>query len=256
MVRPGDGTTEDAVGMKRTPLKRKTPLQAKTSLRAKKPLERGRFKANTKVDADGQPKRRARLKPVNVKRRSAAYRRNYGGPDGEHADRVRAMPCAVRGRLTRAEDACEGRVVAAHEDARGMGGCGGGWADLVHLCVKHHEEAGERRTSARVAFEARYGINLSDLADENARPVMAILVREWERLDGYDKEALYGWVRRQLARELEGLNSLAKHAPNGTLALRVGRRLELFADPDAPTGQELWRILKLCDAVGWLGEEK
>ncbi len=183
--------------MKRTEIKRKTPL------RSTKPIARGRVKAVVRTPKVVVRKPRTRVKATNPKRRTAAYARNYGGPDGQHADTIRAMPCACVGRATDPEHRCRGRTVAAHEDARGMGGCGGGWADTLPLCVRHHDEAGERRGSARAAFEARYKIDLRRLADDLAQHYMPNLAKAWTTgtlAPGYDHDALFGWVRRFAAR--------------------------------------------------------
>ena len=115
-----------------------------------KPLERG----------DG-PKRKTPMKRKNPKRKRKLYERNYG----DRAAAVRDMHClvvplhALDQRIT-----CRGRIVAAHVRARGMGGAKGDRRDLVNLCAKHHDEAGEYRTSQRAAFEAKWGVDLMEEA--------------------------------------------------------------------------------------------
>ena len=101
-------------------------------------------------------KRRTPLRQRNPERRARLYARNFG----EHADRVRSLPCLVPG--------CMQRVEACHARARGMGGAKGSWRDLVPLCREHHEEAGEHRTSKRHAFELRHGVSLTLAAAELA----------------------------------------------------------------------------------------
>jgi hypothetical protein len=106
------------------------------------------------------PRRRTKLAPINPKRARAKYLRNFG----PKADWIRSLPCLV--------PACWRETVAAHARARQMGGCGGDASVQVPLCDPHHREAGEYRTSARAAFEARYGL---DLIAEAAR-----LEAEWQ----------------------------------------------------------------------------
>lgn len=98
--------------------------------------------------------RRTPLRRANPERRARAYARNFG----ERADRIRSMPCAVTC------SSCSGRIVAAHAVPRGMGGARGDRRLLVPLCWRHHEEAGEARTSQRAAFEVRFNVCLRALA--------------------------------------------------------------------------------------------
>ena len=127
--------------MKRSPLKRGSPLTRSTRVRASNPA-----------------------------RRAKTFARNFG----ERGEAVRAMGCLVRSRVmesgnfaswTYSPSWCpsggdDRDVQAAHVRARGMGGAKGDRRDLVPLCAKHHAEAGEHRTSARAAFEARYRLDL------------------------------------------------------------------------------------------------
>lgn len=218
--------------MKQTPLKRRTPL------RAKKPIARGRSVA--KLRAPSTPGAARRIRPVNPERRATSYDRNYGGPDGRHADYIRSLPCACRGRSSLPEHDCRGRTEAAHEDARAMGGCGGGWADIGPLCRVHHREAGERRTSQREAFEARYEISLRRVADEHARHYMSDLAKLWVAGalgPGYDREALFGWVRR-----------FCEQADSSNIHHYLGPTLDLFVEGCA-TDDDIRATVALFDAA-------
>ncbi len=134
--------------MKRSPLKRGSPLTRSTRVRASNPA-----------------------------RRAKTFARNFG----ERGEAVRAMSCLVHWRRCQLEADGSPRLTsndairfmqsssmcpasetrqAAHVRARGMGGAKGDRRDLVPLCAKHHAEAGEHRTSARAAFEARYRLDL------------------------------------------------------------------------------------------------
>jgi hypothetical protein len=120
----------------------------------------------------------------NAKRSRETFARNFG----ERGEAVRAMPCLCakhsaawyfndleRHHAAGVPDAfehddpdrprCEGDVQAAHVLARGMGGAKGDRRQLVPLCARHHDEAGEgsakdEQPSKRAAFEALYGIVL------------------------------------------------------------------------------------------------
>jgi len=110
--------------------------------------------------------KRSRVNPTNPERRRDAYERNFG----ERADAVRAMRCLVHrpGVVRLARNACQGDIVAAHVRARGMGGAHGSRFDICPLCARHHDEAGEIRTSKRAAFEAKYGVDLQAEAERIA----------------------------------------------------------------------------------------
>ncbi len=77
----------------------------------------------------------ASLKASNPIRRSAKFERNFGS----HGAFIRSQPCVVLsdGRPDR-RSPCNGRMVAAHTVARGMGGCNGDKRDLVSACWHHH----------------------------------------------------------------------------------------------------------------------
>lgn len=99
----------------------------------------------------------------NAARKAKTYERNFGA----RGEVVRAMGCAVMAKI--AEDRwgdrelgerwalCRGEIEAAHATPRGMGGARGDKRDLAGLCTGHHEEAGERGTSERKAFDELYG---------------------------------------------------------------------------------------------------
>jgi hypothetical protein len=99
-----------------------------------------------------------RLKPRNQTRSTKAFARNYG----DEAAAVRLLPCLAHGRgLIR----CLGPTHVAHVTARGRGGCKGGRFDVVPLCARHHEHAGEAGTSQRADFEELYTLDLRAEAD-------------------------------------------------------------------------------------------
>lgn len=115
--------------------------------------------------------RKQRIKPTNPKRRREAFDRNFG----ERGEAVRAMPCLCGRKPGRVvmNSGCRGPVQAAHTIARGMGGCGGDRRQLVPLCARHHEEAGEgswkpQQPSKRTAFEKRHGLDLKAEAERIA----------------------------------------------------------------------------------------
>ena len=89
---------------------------------------------------------RSRIKPRNAERRAKTFARAFG----PKSDWIRAQPCLVRG--------CRGFTVAAHAIARGAGSAKGDLSHLVPLCQAHHEDAGERGTTDRAAFEALHGL--------------------------------------------------------------------------------------------------
>jgi hypothetical protein len=137
--------------MKRSAITRKTPLARG------KPLER-----TSSLKRTAAPKRRTRVRPTNPERKAETFARNFG-PRGEA---VRAMPClCARGPWSLR---CGQPAEAAHARARGMGGAKGDRRDLVPLSRKHHDEAGEARTSQRAAFELRHGLDLFAEADRIA----------------------------------------------------------------------------------------
>lgn len=103
------------------------------------------------------PTRLTELNPRNPERREKTFARNFGTRG--HA--VREMPCLVRG--------CYQNSHAAHvKGARGMGGANGDRMGLAPLCYGHHMEAGERGTTQRELFEAKYCIDLAVEADRIA----------------------------------------------------------------------------------------
>jgi len=139
----------------------------RTALRRTGSLKRTELSRHTELERGGELERHTEIAPVNRERRRATFARNYGDRGGP----VRALGCLVAiefarcvfdglGAPRRSWAPCQGKVEAAHTRARGMGGAGGDRRDLVPLCSGHHLEAGERRTSARQAFEARYDLDL------------------------------------------------------------------------------------------------
>lgn len=95
--------------------------------------------------------KRTRLNPVNAERRNEAYAKAFGDKSGW----IRAQPCCV--------PRCDGfQIVAAHAIPRGMGGCNGDARHQVPMCQRHHDEAGEHRTSQRRDFERLYWPSATD----------------------------------------------------------------------------------------------
>ncbi len=143
--------------------------------------------------------RTGRVNPVNTERKAKAFARNFG----DEADAVRAMPCLCRGHGAFVR--CSGDVVDAHVVSRGAGG---GRFDVVPLCDGHHTE----QHKGIKTFAARYGLDLRAIADrialehECSRPAepgdlgLRPVARAWANLhgmpEGYDRDALFGWVRR------------------------------------------------------------
>jgi hypothetical protein len=112
-----------------------------------------------------------RNRPIgrNAKRSRETYTRNFG----ERGEAVRAMRCLTLRELGPALVECRGPVQAAHVLARGMGGAKGDRRQLVPLCARHHEEAGEgswkpQQPSKRAAFEKRHGLDLKAEAERIA----------------------------------------------------------------------------------------
>lgn len=81
----------------------------------------------------------------------AARVRAWG--DGKHADRIRALPCAIGGVH------CDTAVHAHH--VRSVG-AGGSERDLVPLCALHHQEL---HTIGRWTFLEKHGVDLRVVAD-------------------------------------------------------------------------------------------
>lgn len=82
---------------------------------------------------------------------TSAQIRSWG--DGQHAARIRQLPCAVGGIH------CAVSVHAHH--VRSVG-AGGSEKDLVPLCAIHHQEL---HTTGRWTFFEKYGVDLRVLAD-------------------------------------------------------------------------------------------
>ena len=150
-------------------------------------------------------KRKTSLKRRNSKRGRAAMARSFG----EEAKAVRAMPCLT---------GSSGPVVAAHVTARGMGAVKGGRFDLVPLTAFNHADAGEAGTTQRRDFERCHRLDLRAEADrialEHERPLgLKGLADRWAivcdgrrgeaEMSPYEIDAIRGWVRREMAREVE-----------------------------------------------------
>ena len=94
------------------------------------------------------------MNKVNPERRALLHERNYGA----HGDFIRTLPCIVSRVHPSVRTACEGRVVCAHFDARGMGGCGGDRFSTFPCCVGHHDEQG---AIGITSFQERYDLDLA-----------------------------------------------------------------------------------------------
>lgn len=184
---------------------------------------------------------------------------------------------------------CSGSIQAAHVTARGMGGAKGGRFDIVPLCAAHHQNAGELGTSQRTDFQKRYGLDLRAEADrialEHAPPLgIRGLARRWvaelaiasmeveatdeqvqlvckhEPLNDYERDALLGWVRRRMEREVErraaharqwsvmGLDPYDREALAHAVMLDLGE--PFTSDPHGEHGLA-W---SLCETAGWPSE--
>lgn len=209
--------------------------------------------------------KRTRINPINRKRKAELHARNFG----DEAEAVRMLPCLACARerelgtaVTRA--GTRRTVVAAHVTARGMGGAKGGRFDLVPLCDAHHREAGEARTSEREAFETRYGLDLRAEADRLAAAQAIPLgicglarrlaqggasfdvadLDDWERpeeLSDYERDALLGWVRREMARHATTLSDGIADYHRPVLLMHISNAL----------GLSLVAGEHLCEAAGW-----
>lgn len=212
--------------------------------------------------------RSGRVKPVNRERRDEKHARNFGAEaERVRAMPCLCSPTLGRLAAARldwsttgpASMLCCGIVAAAHVTARGMGASKGGRVDLVPLCHVHHEEAGEARSPFRAAFEQRYGLDLRAEADrialEHPRPLgIRGLADRWAQwryywtvrqahesgdgpqpnapevapLDAYETAALLGWVRREIAREVE--RRTASHRRAWSFASQLGLPIEWDAN--------------------------
>lgn len=223
-------------------------------------------------------KRRSPLaRGVGIRRRNEArakrlHRRNFG----DEADAVRAMPCLCSGvgPLVR----CCGATVDAHVTSRGAGG---GRFDVIPLCWWHHNE---QHTIGIESFAGRYGLDLRAEADriaiehpcsrpaEDGEPGLRPVARRWANdhalPDGYDRDALFGWVRRRMEREAARLSARASTlatAYGETSAAATGARFDAndraclshavmldLGEPFTidPSGEHglAW---SLCEAAGW-----
>jgi hypothetical protein len=213
--------------------------------------------------------RTKRVAPRNPTRSKKAHARNYG----EEAATIRLMPCLAEGRgLAR----CMGPIHVAHVTARGRGGCKGGRFDIVPLCAAHHRLAGEAGTSDRAMFERLHSLDLRAEADRIAllhsepNGLRAIAERwivrcacghEWaSRPDGcdcvapkastlgdYERNALFGWVRRAMQAEHD---RRAVHACDGPRwAVYIGDLLGIRSDDNA--GERAAGAWSLCELAGW-----
>jgi hypothetical protein len=154
--------------MMRTALARRTPLRSKSALRRSRPV-----------------------KPVNRKRKTKRYARDFG----DEADLVRAMPCLITG-TTPSEP--------AHVTSRGAGG---GCFDLVPLSPAMHRQQHEVGIES---FQACHGLDLRAEADrialDHPEPLgIRGLARRWANeptsLTDRQRAALFGWTLRRIALE-------------------------------------------------------
>jgi hypothetical protein len=248
-------------------LKRYTPLPRG------KGLKRARLSAGCSVKGP-TGKQRARVNPVNSKRKRERHARNFGA----EAEAVRGLPCLVC-----QETPCD----PAHVTSRGAGG---GRFDLVPLCRMHHDE---QHAQGAVTFETRKRLDLRAEADRVAllhAPPLGVrgLAQRWagrrasvlaagaavaafavfdfpagiehsarvhpvpEPLTDYEREALLGWVRRRMdaevaeARTQRDSDSFARGWIVAVLEEVLGlhnRHAEALVDAAG------WR--EVCEAAGW-----
>jgi len=216
-------------------LKRYTPLPRG------KGLKRARLSAGCSIKGP-TGKRRARVNPVNSKRKRERHARNFGA----EADAVRGMKCLVTG---------ETPSVPAHVVSVGAGG---GRFDIIPLSWDTHAE---QHQTGILTFAAKYGIDLRAQADRVALsheyPLgMRGLARRWttartigntfeQDLDDYEREALLGWVRRRM-------EFWWKPCGNGHRTLiRAAIECDLFEDTDDIDFDLGVAIVALCELAGW-----
>lgn len=173
-----------------------------------------------------------RVSPVNRERKAERYARDFG----EEAQAVREMACLActssaglaafaHAGLPRLA-ALAARSEPAHVTSRGAGG---GRLDIVPLCTKHHAE---QHLVGIQSFAGAYQLDLRAEADRIAAsheaPLgMRGLAQRWAHekeqpgdehyvlapLDTYEREALLGWVRRRMGREVSQREYARKRAP-------------------------------------------
>ena len=93
---------------------------------------------------------RTSIPKVNRERQNRQHIRNFAGPEGDKDAWTRAQKCEVTG----ADPLAGWKIDAAHMDARGMGGCGGGYRDIVPLVRWVHRDFD---TLSEAKFAAKYG---------------------------------------------------------------------------------------------------
>jgi hypothetical protein len=122
----------------------------------------GSSEAQARADAAKLSQPRTKIVARNARRTRALYTRNFG-VDGRRGAAVRTMGCCIAGK---AGHTCEWKHDACHSTARGMGGTKGDSGHLWNGCAAAHREAGERGTSQRAAFVAKYGADPEQRAAE------------------------------------------------------------------------------------------
>lgn len=199
--------------------------------------------------------KRGRIKRRNSKRSRESEARNFG----EEAKAVRLMSC-ITGNA--------GPVVAAHVVARAMGGAKGGRFDLVPLTQCNHADAGEARTTQRKDFERCHGLDLRAEADriaiEHPRPLgIRGLADRWMAdaggpivgrvLTDYERSALLGWVRREMARVVVRMYERAFDDVDAECEEYSRDRSWLARHIAAMLGGDFTEALAhtLCEEAGW-----
>lgn len=113
----------------------------------------GFMKRVTRLATRSSIARKARVNPVNRKRRAKSFARAYGS--GDRVEFINTLPCGVRNRE------CDGAIENAHIEGGGTSYKAD--ADrVVPMC--HHHHVGVLHSVGRDSFEARYGVDLSALA--------------------------------------------------------------------------------------------
>lgn len=120
--------------------------------------------------------RRSRVKPINPERRAKTFERAFGA---DKSAWIRAQPCSVPGCSSAPRT-----IQAAHAIPQGMGSAHGDRSHLVPLCYRHHVEANEYRTTARIDFELRYKLDRGE-PGEGLVLLAAELHERWQAGDDY-----------------------------------------------------------------------
>lgn len=106
------------------------------------------------------------VKPRNAKRAAKRRAENFPERTGNERCAIEVKASSSLAPVPSDWSRCWGPIDAAHVvHARGMGGTGSNRDEVVYLCRGHHTE----QEGHSAAFEARYGVDLKELAAEQAR---------------------------------------------------------------------------------------